>query len=97
MGAREVARQTALATKPKYKVSQKIPEFISTEKEIDALRAGCGRKTAAILQTLKETGMRIGGCLSLKWSSLSPESHTITLNTPEENSLPRIFKVSPKP
>jgi len=32
----------------------------------------------------------------LKWSSLSPEANTITLNTPEKNSLPRLFKVSPK-
>jgi integrase len=81
---------------PKYKGTQKIPEFIPTEKEIDALIAGCGRKTATILQTLKETGMRIGECLSLTWGSLNAEAHTLTLNTPEKNSLPRIFKISPK-
>jgi len=81
---------------PKYKLSQKIPEFIPTEQEIDQLIAGCGRKISAILQVIKETGMRIGECLSLKWSSLSPEANTITLNTPEKNSLPRLFKVSPK-
>jgi integrase len=81
---------------PKYRGAQSIPEFIPTEKEIDALIAGCGKKTATILQTLKETGMRIGECLSLKWSSVNAEAHTITLNTPEKNSLPRIFKVSPK-
>jgi integrase len=83
-------------TAPKYKGTQKIPEFIPTEHEIDALIAGCGKKTAIILQALKETGMRIGECLSLKWSSISPEAHTITLNTPEKNSLPRIFKVTSK-
>jgi integrase len=83
-------------TAPKYKGTQKIPEFIPTEKEIDALIAGCGKKTATILQALKETGMRIGECLSLTWSCVSPEAHTITLNTPEKNSLPRIFKVSSK-
>jgi len=81
---------------PKYKSTQKIPEFIPTEKEIDALIAGCGRKTATILQTLKETGMRIGECLRLTWGSLNPEAHTLTLNTPEKNSLPRVFKISPK-
>ena len=81
---------------PKYKCIQKIPEFIPTEKEIDQLIAGCGKKTATVLQTLKETGMRIGECLSLKWSSVNAEAHTITLNTPEKNSLPRIFKVSTK-
>jgi integrase len=81
---------------PKYKGSQKIPEFIPTEQEIDQLIAGCGRKTATILQTIKETGMRIGECLSLTWSCLNTAAHTITLNTPEKNSLPRIFKVSSK-
>ncbi|MEM2108206.1 MAG: tyrosine-type recombinase/integrase, partial [Candidatus Bathyarchaeia archaeon] len=83
-------------TPPKYKGTQKIPEFIPTEQEIDALIAGCGKKTAAILQVLKETGMRIGECLSLTWSNVNPEAHTITLNTPEKNSNPRIFKVSAK-
>jgi integrase len=71
-------------------------EFIPTEQEIDQLKAGCGRKTATILQVIKETGMRIGECLSLTWSCVSPEAHTITLNTPEKNSLPRLFKVSSK-
>ncbi|MEM2999223.1 MAG: tyrosine-type recombinase/integrase [Candidatus Bathyarchaeia archaeon] len=83
-------------TPPKYKGTQKLPEFIPTEQEIDALIAGCGKKTAAIIQVLKETGMRIGECLSLTWSSINPEAHTITLNTPEKNSNPRIFKVSAK-
>ena len=81
---------------PKYKGQQKIPEFIPTEQEIDQLIAGCSRKMAAILQVIKETGMRIGECLSLKWSCLNSEARTITLNTPEQNSLPRIFKVSSK-
>ena len=81
---------------PKYKGQQKIPEFIPTEQEIDQLIAGCSRKMASILQVIKETGMRIGECLSLKWSCLNSEAHTLTLNTPEKNSLPRIFKVSSK-
>jgi hypothetical protein len=34
---------------PKYKLTQKIPEFVPTELEIDELIAGCGRKIAAIL------------------------------------------------
>jgi Phage integrase family len=32
----------------------------------------------------------------LIWSSLNPQANTLTLNTPEKNSLPRIFKISPK-
>ena len=67
-----------------------------TEKEIDALIAGCGHKTATQVQTVKETGMRIGEVLSLTWQSLNAEARTLTLNKPEKNSLPRIFKISPK-
>jgi integrase len=44
---------------PVYKNVKKIP-FIPTEQEIDQLIAGCGPKTAAFLQLLKETGMRAG-------------------------------------
>ena len=82
--------------RPKYIGTQKIPEFIPTEKEIDDLIAGCGPKTATVLQTLKETGMRIGECSRLTWSSLNTEANTLTLNKPEKNSLPRVFKVSTK-
>jgi integrase len=81
---------------PKYTARSPIPEFIPTEQEIDHLIAGCGRKTAAILQTIKETGMRIGECLSLTWTALNDKADILTLNTPEKHGLPRIFKVSPK-
>jgi integrase len=81
---------------PKYSARSPIPEFIPTEEEIDQLIAGCGKKTAAILQTLKETGMRIGECLSLKWTALNEAASILTLNNPEKNSLPRIFNISPK-
>jgi integrase len=81
---------------PKYSARSPIPEFIPTEEEIDQLIAGSGKKTAAILQTLKETGMRIGECLSLKWTTLNEQANILTLNTPEKNSLPRIFNISPK-
>lgn len=81
---------------PKYNGTQRIPEFIPKEEEIDALIAGCGKKTATILQVLKETGMRIGECTRLTWKSIDTENRTLTLNTPEKNSMPRIFKMSPK-
>jgi integrase len=81
---------------PKYSARSPIPEFIPTEEEIDQLIAGCGKKTAAILQTLKETGMRIGECLSLKWTALNEKANILTLNTPGKSSLPRIFNISPK-
>jgi len=69
---------------------------LPTEQEIDQLIAGCGKKTATILQAIKETGMRIGECLRLIWTALNTEANTLTLNTPEKHGLPRIFKVSPK-
>ena len=45
---------------PKYTARSPIPEFLPTEQEIDQLISGTGKKTATILQTIKETGMRIG-------------------------------------
>jgi integrase/recombinase XerD len=81
---------------PKYSARSPIPEWLPTEVEIDQLIAGSGKKTAAILQTLKETGMRIGECLSLPWTALNDKTNVITLNNPEKRSLPRICKVSTK-
>jgi integrase len=80
---------------PKYTFQQPIP-FIPLETEIDQLIAGCGKTTAAILQTLKETGMRIGEALKLKWTDLNPQNNTIILNVPEKHGKPRMFKVSAK-
>jgi integrase len=79
--------------KPKCVVNQKFP-FIPTEKEIDDLIAGSGQKNAAILQTLKETAMRSGEAKRLKWIDIDSERRIITLNEPEKNSNPRMFKVS---
>lgn len=73
-----------------------MPEFIPTEREIDTLIAGCGKKTAAILQTIKETGMRIGEALRLKWIWMDIERNILTLNAPEKHGRPRACKVSSK-
>ena len=80
---------------PKYKPNRKLP-FIPLEKELDALIASCGKKTSALLQLLKETGMRIGEALRLKWTDIDFERSVITLNLPEKRSEPRIFKASKK-
>ena len=80
---------------PICKVTRKLP-FIPTEQEIDALIAGCGKKTAAFLQLLKETGMRSGEANRLEWTDIDMKHQTITLNNPEKNGNPRIFKVSSK-
>jgi len=81
---------------PKYRQTEKIP-FIPTEEEIDLLIAACAnRKTAALLQTLKETAMRIGEAWRLKWVDVDFERNTITLNLPEKRGRARIFKMSKK-
>jgi integrase len=82
--------------RPKYRIEEKLPEFIPTEQEIDALISGCGKKTATILQTIKETGMRIGEVLRLKWTWLDVERNILTLNAPEKHGRPRAFNISSK-
>jgi integrase len=68
--------------------------FIPLETEIDQLIAGCGKKTATFLQTLKETGARCGEASSLKWIDINEKNSTISINNPEKNSLSRTIKVS---
>ncbi len=79
---------------PRYRRIEKIP-FIPTEQEIDALIAGCGEKSAALLQALKETGMRIGEAWNLKWTDIDSVNSTVSI-TPEKGSHARMFKVSNK-
>jgi integrase len=79
---------------PNYTWIKQLP-FIPLEKEIDDLIAGCGRKTATLLQLLKEAGMRIGEALSLRWIDVDIERNTIRC-TPEKHGNPRMFKVSTK-
>ena len=67
-----------------------------TEEEINGLIAGCGTKTATLLQLIKETGMRIGECLGLTWMCVNFDKNVITLSNAEKGSLPRMFKVSTK-
>lgn len=49
-----------------------------------------------LLQTLKDTGMRCGEALSLKWVDLDLEQKILTLNNPENNGKPRQFRLSDK-
>ena len=80
---------------PKYRINRKLP-FIPLESEIDSLIASCGKKMATILQLLKETGMRIGEALKLKWTDIDVERKTLTVNNPEKHGCSRIFKISDK-
>ncbi len=79
--------------KPKCIVTRKFP-FIPTEQELDQLIASCGRKTSAFLQLLKETAMRRGEAVRLKWTDIDFERRVITLNAPEKGCNPRVWKVS---
>ena len=79
----------------KVRCAAKQP-FIPLETEIDQLIAGCGKKTATFLQTLKETGARCGEVARLKWIYINEKSNTIAINDPEKNSNSRTLKVSSK-
>jgi integrase len=43
---------------------------------------------------MKETGMRHGECLRLKWIYINVDTRIITLTHAEKRSLPRVFDVS---
>jgi integrase len=79
--------------RPKCNVTQKFP-FIPTEQEVDALIASSGKKLAAFLRVLKETAMRSGEAKRLKWIDVDFDRRVITLNDPEKNSNPRMWRVS---
>ena len=79
---------------PKYGLVEKLPEFLPTEIELDQLIAGCGRRTSALLQLIKETGMRLGECLRLTWICINVDMRIITLTHAEKRSSPRVFNVS---
>lgn len=79
---------------PKYTIVQKLP-FIPTEQEIDLLIAHCGKTTSTVLQFLKETGVRIGEFVQLKWLDIDFERKLASI-TPEKHSNPRILPISDK-
>ena len=75
---------------PKCTVIRPLP-FVPDEKEIDDLIAGCSRKVSVVLQLLKETGMRSGEAVELKWIDVNFEKRTITCNMPEKGGNPRVI------
>lgn len=78
--------------RPIYKLTPQIP-FIPTETEIDQLIAGAGKKLATLLQLLKETGMRIGEAVKLRWTDIDLAQRTVRVRA-EKGSNPRIFRVT---
>lgn len=81
-------------TPPKYTINEKLP-FIPTEQEIDILISGTGKLLSTILQTLKETGIRIGELTQLTPLHLDTERKVLAI-TPEKGSNPRILPISDK-
>ena len=79
---------------PIYKPNYELP-FIPTEAEIDQLIAACGKKLSALLQLIKETGVRIGEACRIRWIDLDLEQKTLRIQA-EKNSKPRIFHISDK-
>jgi integrase len=79
---------------PEYKMEQNLP-FIPLESEIDQLIASCSKRTAALLQLLKETGIRIGEAGKIRWIDFDAQRRTIRIQ-PEKGSNPRMPNVSEK-
>lgn len=79
------------------KVNYKPKEpFIPLETELDQLIARCGKKTAAYLQVLKDTGARAGEVSKLQRTDINEANMTISINNPEKGSDTRTVKVSSK-
>jgi integrase len=72
---------------------RKVP-FIPLEAELDQLIGGAYKKLATFLQLLKETAMRSGEAWRLRWTDVDFKRGTLTLNQPEKEGTPRIFKIS---
>jgi integrase len=79
---------------PKYSRQSGLP-FIPTESEIDVLIANGKPRTAALLETLKETAARIGEMTNLQWTHVDLERKTIYI-TAEKGSNSRILPISTK-
>jgi len=73
---------------PKYQTEEAIP-FIPLEKEIAQLIANCSKKTATLLQLLKETG-RIGEAAKLRWIDFDGERGTLSVKPLKGSNPPNI-------
>ena len=77
---------------PKYTKQEKIA-FVPIIEDIDALIAGSGKKLAAFLTILKETGARCGEAIRLEWTDVDFKRRTVSIQA-EKNSKPRILPIS---
>jgi integrase len=81
-------------TPPTYKSIPKLP-FVPKETEIDQLIAGLSIRVGTFVQLIKETHARPGEIWHSSEDNFDFETNTVNI-TPEKNSNPRIFKMSPK-
>lgn len=79
--------------RPHYTRRETLP-FIPTEKELDTLIAGCGKKVRAYLQGLKETGADPGELYAINWKDIDFERKKVAINHPVKGHNPRILNVS---
>ena len=79
----------------RVKYTPKKP-FVPIETEIDQLIAASGKRTAAMLQTLKDTGARIGEAAKIRWADVDEAKSTVTISNPEKGSNSRTIKVTEK-
>jgi integrase len=69
---------------------------IPLETELDQLIAASGKRTAAFLQTLKDTGARCGEIAKLEWTDINEANLTVRINNAEKGSLSRTVRVTEK-
>jgi integrase len=81
--------------KPIYRKQRKIP-FIPTEQEIDSLIASSGKRSATLLQFLKETASRLGEATRVEWTDIDFQRKLVNINHPEKGSLPITLPISDK-
>jgi len=89
------AKMLHIKWEPPYYENTKSLPFVPTEKEIDALIAGCSKRIATSLLALKETGFRVGELWKCKWTDLDEEKSTLKCKA-EKHGNPREIKISPK-
>jgi len=81
--------------RPRYAATAPLP-WIPLESEIDLLIHGTGKKLSTILQIIKETAMRIGEVLRLRWIDIDAERNLISMNLSEKHGKSGIYRVSPQ-